>query len=177
MLLAAVLHVFVALKRTVDITTSYTLSSGKWNLAITGIILLSYMIIHLFQFRFGDTQKYQVRPPPYLINLSELPHLFFTTDASVPFVEVRDIYKLEFDIFKSPAMVMYYLAMVVVFVVHYSLGWAKVVPSSQLNIPKKYHFHVTLMGYAIGAFIGLCYLSFPLYAYFVGPSVGFYGKI
>lgn len=26
--------------------------------------------------------------------------------------QVRDIYKLEFDIFKSPAMVAYYLAMV-----------------------------------------------------------------
>ena len=28
---------------------------------------------------------------------------------------------------------------------------AQVVPSSQLNIPKKYHWQVTLMGYAIGA--------------------------
>merc|ERR1712046_211808 len=128
-----------------DITSSYSLTSGKWNLAITGIVLLSYMIIHLFQFRFGATQPYKVRPPPYMINLFELPHLFFTTDESVPFVEVRDIYKLEFDIFKSPAMVAYYLAMVLVFMTHYMLGWAKVVPSSQLNIPKKYHWQVTLM--------------------------------
>lgn len=40
-LIAAVLHVFVALKRTWDITSSYSLTSGKWNLAITGIVLLS----------------------------------------------------------------------------------------------------------------------------------------
>jgi len=176
-LIAAVLHVFVALKRTWDITSSYSLTSGKWNLAITGIVLLSYMVIHLFQFRFGATQPYKVRPPPYMINIWELPHLFFTTDESVPFVEVRDIYKLEFDIFKNPAMVAYYLAMVCVFMAHYMLGWAKVVPSSQLNIPKKYHWQVTLMGYAIGAFIGLCYLSFPLYAYIVGPEAGVYGQI
>jgi len=176
-LLAAVLHVFVALKRTYDITSSYALSSGKWNLAISGVVLLVYMIIHLFQFRFGATDKFKVRPPPYLINLVELPHLFFTTNPEVPFVEVRDIYKLEFDLFQSPALVGYYLFNVLVFMAHYSLGWAKVVPSSQLGIPKKYHWIVTLYGYAIGAFIGLCYLSFPLYCYFVGPSPGVYGQI
>merc|ERR1711966_638214 len=33
-LIAAVLHVFVALKRTWDITSSYSITSGKWNLAI-----------------------------------------------------------------------------------------------------------------------------------------------
>ena len=38
------------------------------NLAITGVLLLTFMIIHLFQFRFGETQEYMVRPPPYLIN-------------------------------------------------------------------------------------------------------------
>merc|ERR1712216_61618 len=179
-LLCAVMHVFIALKRTLDITSGYPLMSGKWNLALTGVVLLSYMIIHLFQFRFGATQPYQLRPPPYLINLDKQLlhlHLFFTTDESVPLVEVRDIYKLEFDLFKDPRMVAYYLAMVCVFAAHYMWGWQKVVPSSQLNIPKKFHFQVQLMGYAIGAFISCCYVAFPLYAYYVGPSKGVYGQI
>merc|ERR1711907_814574 len=94
-------HVAIALKRTWDITTGYAVSSGKWNLAITGILLLIYMTIHLFQFRFGATQPYAVRPPPFLINF----------EGINPFgdvVEVRDIYKLEFDLFQSGLWVVYY---------------------------------------------------------------------
>merc|ERR1712070_1145872 len=93
--LSAVMHVVIALKRTYDITSGYAITSGKWNLAITGVLLLIYMTIHLFQFRFGATSPYYVRPPPYLVNIWELPHLFFTTDPSVKEVPVRDIYKLE----------------------------------------------------------------------------------
>merc|ERR1719453_2375006 len=66
-LLSAVMHVVIALKRTYDITSGYALNSGKWNLAITGILLLVYMTIHLFQFRFGATDPYAVRPPPLMI--------------------------------------------------------------------------------------------------------------
>jgi hypothetical protein len=58
---------------------------------------------------------------------------------------------------------------------HYCWGWAKVVPSSQLNIPKMYHGHVTIYGYLIGAFIYLCYMSYPLYCYFIAPSPGAFG--
>merc|ERR1712085_159299 len=56
-LLAALLHVFVALKRTWDISINYTIASGKLNLAISGITLLTFMAILLFQFRFGETQS------------------------------------------------------------------------------------------------------------------------
>merc|ERR1719377_185157 len=67
-LLAALLHVFVAIKRTWDISLNYTVASGQLNLAITGVLLLTFMTIHLFQFRFGATEPYLVRPPPYFIN-------------------------------------------------------------------------------------------------------------
>jgi hypothetical protein len=169
---AAVLHVVVALKRTYDINLGYSVSSGKLNLAISGVLLLIYMTIHLFQFRFGLTQPYWVRPPPYLINIWELPHLFWTSDPSIALVPVRDIYKLEFDLFQDTTMVLYYVCMVFVFFGHYCWGWAKVVPSSQLGIPKKYHWHVIMMGYAIGVFLLLCYTAFPLFCVFVGPSKG-----
>merc|ERR1712160_232340 len=68
-LLSAMLHVFVALKRTWDISINYTIASGKMNLAISGILLLTFMCIHLFQFRFGDTQLFTLCPPPYFVNL------------------------------------------------------------------------------------------------------------
>merc|ERR1719199_569042 len=68
-LLAALLHIAVALKRTWDISINYTIASGKLNLAISGIALLTFMCIHLFQFRFGDTHQFYLCPPPYLVNL------------------------------------------------------------------------------------------------------------
>merc|ERR1712151_164880 len=71
-LLSVLLHVFVALKRTWDISLGYPVSSGKLNLAMSGLMLLTFMTIHLFQFRFGETQMYKVCPPPYLVNLETL---------------------------------------------------------------------------------------------------------
>merc|ERR1712048_1409651 len=41
-LLSAILHVAVALKRTWDISINYTVASGKLNLAISGITLLTF---------------------------------------------------------------------------------------------------------------------------------------
>merc|ERR1711988_454030 len=85
-LLCAVLHVAVALKRTWDISLNYTLASGKLNLAISGVMLLTFMCMHLFQFRFGATIPYKLCPPPYLINLQGIIHLkhfnlFWTEDC------------------------------------------------------------------------------------------------
>merc|ERR1711971_1062412 len=74
-LLSAMLHVAVALKRTWDISINYTIASGKMNLAISGVCLLTFMTIHLFQFRFGETKPYTICPPPYLVNVKGLLHL------------------------------------------------------------------------------------------------------
>merc|ERR1712070_1072562 len=66
--LAALLHVIVALKRTWDISLNYTVASGKLNLVLSGVALLTFMTIHLFQFRFGEAKPYKICPPPYFIN-------------------------------------------------------------------------------------------------------------
>merc|ERR1719245_2074266 len=60
-LLAAVLHAFVGLKRTWDMKLALVKTSG--------IMVLTFMSIHLFQFRFGKTSDYELAPPPYLINI------------------------------------------------------------------------------------------------------------
>merc|ERR1712048_1025515 len=81
-LLSAMLHVLVGLKRTWDGKIKKGLLSGELNLAITGVVLLTFMTIHLIQFRFGATQEYLVRPPPYLIyfwGITKL-QLFWTDD-------------------------------------------------------------------------------------------------
>ncbi|CAE7900171.1 osm1 [Symbiodinium necroappetens] len=129
-LLAALLHVVVALKRTWDISINYTLNSGKMNLALSGISLLTFMMIHLYQFRFGDTKPWKLCPPPYLLNLDTLPpgpskpdagwgtvqdpgqifrkgsfgslhlNLFWVDTPGCESVYVRDIYRMEFEIFQ-----------------------------------------------------------------------------
>jgi hypothetical protein len=60
-LLAAVLHVVVALKRTWDISMSYSVASGKSNLAFSGITLLTFMMIHLYQLLDQNKKQRQSR--------------------------------------------------------------------------------------------------------------------
>merc|ERR1719343_1287789 len=107
-LLSALLHIFVGLKRTWDMKLALIKSQGlgALNLAITGLMLLTFMTVHQFQFRFGDTDQfgpYYIRAPPYLINFLGILqlNLFWTDDTSVPKVGVRDIYALEYQLFQN----------------------------------------------------------------------------
>lgn len=166
LLLAAILHVLVALKRTWDLNLNYSITSGKVNLAMTGILLLTFMTTHLFQFRFGDTQPYLVRPPPYLINLYPgilTLNLFWVNDPTVEPVPVRDVYDLEFRIFSDFNTRLFYNFSAVMFMIHGCLGWAKVVPAPSMNIPKCHHHRVIPIGQALVVMIGLMYISFPIY--------------
>merc|ERR1712167_283130 len=111
----------------------------------------------------GTTQPYELRPPPYGVNLSELPHLFTTSDKSVPLVGVRDIYKLEMDVFSNLGNILYYVFSTIIFGLHYVWGWEKVVPAGQLGVPKQHQPAVKFMGKFFGYFVMICYLSFPAY--------------
>merc|ERR1711860_128502 len=61
-LLAALLHVVVGLHKSWNTASVKNkdgvikgLGRGHWNLPIAGVLLLTFMTIHLFQFRFGAT--------------------------------------------------------------------------------------------------------------------------
>jgi len=164
--LSALLHVLVGLKRTWDMKLTMGVKSGQLNLAISGLMLLTFMTIHLFQFRFGDTQQfgpYYIRPPPYFINFWGILslNLFWDFDTTISPVGVRDIYALEFQIFQNPIWCAFYIFSVVVFMVHASLGWKKVTPV--LGIPKLHYKNVERIGYAIFFVVGAIYISFPLW--------------
>jgi succinate dehydrogenase hydrophobic anchor subunit len=177
-LLSALLHVFVGMKRTWDMKLSLAKSQGVGvlNLAISGLTLLTFMTIHLFQFRFGDTSQfgpYMLRPPPYLLNFWGVltwSAFFWTDSPEVPPVGVRDIYALEYQIFSNPLWSLFYVFSVCVFMTHACLGWQKVTPV--LGIPKGHIKKVEMIGYAIFAFMGLLYISFPLYVALVPPRAG-----
>jgi len=177
-LLGALLHVTVGLKRTWDMKLALAKSQGPaaLNLAISGLMLLTFMTIHLFQFRFGDTEQfgpYYLRPPPYLINFWGILslNLFWTESTDVTPVGVRDIYALEFEIFKNPMWSLFYIFSVCVFMTHYCIGWKKVVPA--LGVPKRHIPKIEIIGYVIGIVIGLVYISFPLYVMLTNPFAGY----
>merc|ERR1712151_601420 len=177
-LLSVLLHVFVGLKRTWDMKLALIKNQGisVLNLAITGIMLLTFMTIHQFQFRFGDTEQfgaYMIRSPPYLINFWGIPTLtlFWTDDTSVTPVGVRDIYALEFQLFQNQLWSGFYIFSVLVFVTHACLGWKKVTPV--LGIPRGHIAKVEAIGYLIFVTLGAIYISFPLWCLFTAPDAGF----
>ena len=57
------------LKRTWGNSLNSSVAPGKLNLATSGVLLLTFMTIKPFQFRFSDTQAYHVRAPEYLVNM------------------------------------------------------------------------------------------------------------
>merc|ERR1719298_218030 len=174
-LLCAVLHASVGLGRTMDkkVTVAKVLD-GTLNLAVTGVLLLTFMVIHLFQFRFGATEPYLVRPPRYLINFEGITslNLFWSWDTTVTPLPVRDIYKLEFDLFQSMPWCVFYWVCVVIFMSHACLGWSKVTGAPAMGIPKLHQERVKKLGYIIFALIGTIYLSFPLYTHFTTMKIG-----
>jgi len=134
------------------------------------------MSIHLFQFRFGETQMFKLCPPPYLMNIGTIfdlrLNLFWVDEPGCTTAEVRDIYRMEFEVFQSLGWVLFYLASVVIFTTHMCLGWQKVVPAPALDIPKRYHAKAIHIGYVMTIFISLIYASFPIYTHLFPMSDG-----
>merc|ERR1711972_675031 len=95
--------------------------------------------------------------------------------SAILHVDVRDIYRLEFEIFKSWGWVMFYISAVAIFCTHMCLGWQKVVPAPSLDIPKRYHQKAIHVGYVMTAFVGLIYVSFPIYTHLASMDSGYFG--
>ncbi|CAK0848791.1 unnamed protein product [Prorocentrum cordatum] len=174
-LLASLLHVAVGLKRTWDISINYTIASGKLNIAISGITLLTFMSIHFFQLRFGDTQPFELCPPPCLINVATLLeprlNLFWVHGADCVKASVRDIYRMEFEVFQSLGWCLFYISAVAIFAAHMRLGRQKTAPAPALEIPKRFHNKAIHIGYIATAFIALVYVSPPPYAHIFPMSI------
>ena len=120
---SALLHDSVGLERTWDQELSLGLMSGQLNLAITGLMLLTVIPIHLFLFRKADTEPRTLRSPPTLINWYSswlITLKFFWTDHThVPLVPVRDSFVHEFQVLKKSCLVrFFYIMAVVIFMTH-----------------------------------------------------------
>merc|ERR1711972_53276 len=113
----------------------------------------------------------KICPPPYLINfagiydLNQFLNLFWVSNEGCKATMVRDIYQLEFQVFKSIHWTVFYIFSVIIFSTHMCLGWQKCIPAPHLDIPKRHHNKATHIGYIMTVFIALIYISFPIYAH------------
>jgi len=170
--LSFLLHVLVALKRSYDISINYCIYTGRWNMLISGCVILFFLTQHLRDFRFYDGMKMvPLRPPPYFISLNGIleGRLFWEKSESIEPVLVRDLYSREVELFKDTGVVVMYTASVVLFVTHMCLGWKKLVPADAMQIPKGHVEHVKWLGWMASA-IGGMYLSVVWYVYFSTPE-------
>ena len=126
------------------------------------------MAIHLFQFRFDVTHMYKLCPPLYLINfgtaLDLSLNLFWIGWEVCTTVEVRDIYRMEFEVFLSLGWVLFYVPAVVVLSSHMCLGWQKVAPAPGMGTPELHQTKAIHIGYIMTIFIAMIYASFPIFS-------------
>jgi len=170
---ALFLHVCVALKRSYDITINYTLASGRWNMLLSGLVVLTFLTKHLIDFRFATDYKLaQIRPPKYWISFDRLLHGYVWTESEssgVPLKAVNDLYTKEYEVFGDFTNVAFYQGCVAIFVCHMCWGWKKMVPSDDMQIPTDHKDKVIYMGWAAAIAIGVMYSSLPWAVYFSTP--------
>jgi len=176
LLLAVVLHVSVALKRSWDISMGYTIATGRWNMLLSGLVVLSFITKHLQDFRFYPVYDYvHLNAPKYFVAFDAVlsGHIFTEPEGSKfgETVVARDLYSREVALFKDLKNVMLYTACVVVFATHLCLGWKKVIPADAMQIPRDHHQTVIYIGWVAAVAVAGMYISVPWYVFFATPQV------
>ncbi|CAJ1373427.1 unnamed protein product [Effrenium voratum] len=170
--LALLLHVTVALKRSYDITIGYTIATGRWNMLLSGLVILTFLIKHLQDFRFYPYYDYvELKAPPMLVNVKGVLSGHIFTDPDGELVKARDLYSREVALFKDLNTVLVYSICLALFVTHLCLGWKKLVPADAMQIPRDHQNMVIYMGWAAALAIAGMYGSVPWYVYFAKPEV------
>mmetsp|Transcript_1622 Transcript_1622/g.3517 ORF Transcript_1622/g.3517 Transcript_1622/m.3517 type:complete len:601 (-) Transcript_1622:207-2009(-) len=165
-LMGAALHVAVALRRTWQFKALklFKTEPEQMTLVWTGVLLLAFGIVHLQQFRFGKTDTWYLNGPKWMWP-------FFSGHGSAAEFEgatpVRDIYKLEVELFQNGWWCLFYIGAVFVFGKHMMKGWSKLVATGGvLGVPAGHSQKANLIGRAATILICLMYFAFPLYCYF-----------
>lgn len=163
LLAAGILHVLVATIRTVKFKKLSMLTDSnqrsQLTLAITGFMLLVFLIVHLAQFRFVQNA------PEYTFRVKWMyPFYCERTDSSCEIASFKDLYRLEFQLFQDMRWVLFYLVSVYFFITHMKEGFTKVVNASPV-VARKHKGMAKFIGVALAYFIGLLYISYPIYCY------------
>jgi len=169
--LCFLLHIAVALKRSWDISINYTMSSGRWNMLISGLSILFFLTMHLQDFRFY--QGYNIikfRAPKYFIAFDGILEGHIFADPNGIIVQARDLYTREVALFKDFGTVLLYQVLITIFVCHMCMGWKKMVGADALQIPRDHQNRVKWLGWVAAIAVAGMYMSVPWYVYFTEPE-------
>ena len=142
LLFALLCHVLVAMWITLregKCTLASTLKSGykntwaKTRLAITGTCILVFLVVHLFDFRFG--KEYDAALP--LISMKKNPwHRYFGGEEYIS--RVRDLYRIQKETMSDPKHVVFYIFSCYAIASHLKSGFlrtnVKVVPKEHRKL-------------------------------------------
>lgn len=164
--LAVLLHVSVALKRTYKNTVGYLISSGRWTMILSGLVVLQFLIRHLLDFRFAGGYEFTyLRAPPYFVNpfgLFEGKLWTMGDDKDYQAVLGRDCYTMLYKVLADPFYCAYYVFSAACFTIHMCYGWAKVHTADMLGIPKGHLPTVKIIGTLLACCVGCGYMSIPI---------------
>lgn len=110
----------------------------------TGLVLLIFTILHLRNLKFG-------------------PHYPITVDG----VEMRDLYRVTMEYFRSPAAVIWYVFAMTCAALHTMHGFGSAFQSLGLN-HGKYYKTIKRIGYAYGILVGGGFAFLAVWAYMKG---------
>ena len=116
-------------------------------LALSGLVVLAFVVTHVQHFRFGT---------------------WYWT--KVDGVRVRDLWKLQVEVFTNPAMVAWYCLATLVLGKHMLFGWQKTVRKPEglgPHLPKPVQPHAEAIGNALTYLIVASFIACPLYTHYL----------
>lgn len=110
---------------------------------IQGIVIVVFLVLHLITFKFG-------------------PHYTISYDG----LEVRDLFRLLYEVFQSPVYVAWYVVAVSILGFHLSHGVYSSLQTLGVNHPA-YNSKIKMISVAYGVLIGIGFAIQPIYMMFI----------
>lgn len=110
---------------------------------VQGLVILGFVILHLITFKYGPHYKTQV-------------------DG----VEVRDLFRLVYEVFQSPIYVLWYVVALLLLCFHLSHGLYSALQTLGLNHPK-FMTKAKAASVAYGVFVSFAFISQPIFMMFI----------
>merc|ERR1712086_668288 len=151
LLAATLIHAVVATYLTIRYKKYAKMATNK--LFLSSLVVTAFIIIHLLHFKFGKE---------YSIKTSESGPLKGAT--------VRDLYKLQTEIFADKKNVLGYVVSVVILGAHLYYGWTKTV--RKMGLAKKHLKAANLIGHFLIWPLTLGFVSTPVYIYMKMQGAG-----
>lgn len=124
-----------------------TWSATHTQLALSGTVLSVFLVVHVLSFRFGP--------------------VYNKTIEGVG--EVRDMYRVEREVFSDPKQVAFYTVAVMAVGVHLWRGWANAVNSPALAVPMEHRPNALVIGHLLAVVACLGFAACPIFVH-LNPS-------